>query len=557
MEADQGAQVEDRTTFLEEQLRTLQTENSALKSKSRELERKLEETNGRPLTPKLGNSESLKNFREDGQIQELKSQLKSKQDELNKVQVSLKTRTNDYEEKLKRMRGIFAQASKSLDEYRATIAKQTEQISSLEETAAASQQKLEQVEMELNIKRETLDTLESESKMRDGQYGSKISELEIKLRQSTSQLSHTTTEYQQYKQRANTLLQQMSPDDNEDTSRTTMLESELNQLKLERTELVNVSSTSAKRIKVLEQDLRQTLETVEQLQKEKKNAGKLEKQCDQLRRELLELRKAKIDEKARFEKELENLQAQYVNLQARKSEPNHIPKHANDIHREKEEENEQLKATITTLNDEITCLKAEVKSLEDTVKEIQKAPVFESQDRIEENLSTTDQRSARPLSPNSTHTLSSPTTGSVYASLSNLLSPTQLFGSETSGGVSPAGEQVSSNNSSLMKEKEYQQQLKYLAEMLNDSENVVMTLRAQEKTLKEEISDGRKMDAFDRRQNLNIEYLKNVFFKYLKSENKQTMVPILSKLLSLDDKETQELQMQSNPSQAPKSGLWS
>jgi hypothetical protein len=62
-----------------------------------------------------------------------------------------------------------------------------------------------------------------------------------------------------------------------------------------------------------------------------------------------------------------------------------------------------------------------------------------------------------------------------------LLSPTQLFGSETSGGASPAGEQVASNNSTQMKEKEYQQQLKYLAEMLNDSENVVMTLRAQEK----------------------------------------------------------------------------
>jgi hypothetical protein len=67
------------------------------------------------------------------------------------------------------------------------------------------------------------------------------------------------------------------------------------------------------------------------------------------------------------------------------------------------------------------------------------------------------------------------------ASLSNLLSPTQLFGSETSGGASPAGEQVPSNNSTLMKEKEYQQQLKYLAEMLNDSENAVTTLRAQEK----------------------------------------------------------------------------
>ncbi|KAI8575689.1 hypothetical protein K450DRAFT_260723 [Umbelopsis ramanniana AG] len=94
MEASQGVQSEDRTTILEEQIRTLQTENSTLKSKSRELEKKLEQNNGRPLTPKLGNSESLKNFREDEQIQELKSQLKSKQDELNRVQESLKIRTS-------------------------------------------------------------------------------------------------------------------------------------------------------------------------------------------------------------------------------------------------------------------------------------------------------------------------------------------------------------------------------------------------------------------------------------------------------------------------------
>jgi hypothetical protein len=46
--------------------------------------------------------------------------------------------------------GIFAQASKSLDEYRATIAKQTEQITTLEETASTAQQKLEEVNVELN-----------------------------------------------------------------------------------------------------------------------------------------------------------------------------------------------------------------------------------------------------------------------------------------------------------------------------------------------------------------------------------------------------------------------
>lgn len=48
--------------------------------------------------------------------------------------------------------GIFAQASKSLDEYRSTIAKQTEQITSLEEATATSQQKLEETEVELNRK---------------------------------------------------------------------------------------------------------------------------------------------------------------------------------------------------------------------------------------------------------------------------------------------------------------------------------------------------------------------------------------------------------------------
>jgi hypothetical protein len=113
--------------------------------------------------------------------------------------------------------------------------------------------------------------------------------------------------------------------------------------------------------------------------------------------------------------EWEKLQAQYVTLQALKSEPDHISEHATDIDGEKEEENGQLKVTITSLNDEITCLKAEVKSLEDTVKEFQKAPAYESQDRVEVNSSTTDQRSVGPLSLNPTHTSSpTPTTGSVY-----------------------------------------------------------------------------------------------------------------------------------------------
>lgn len=48
--------------------------------------------------------------------------------------------------------GIFAQASKSLDEYRATIAKQAEQITSLQDATAVSQQNLQELEVELKKK---------------------------------------------------------------------------------------------------------------------------------------------------------------------------------------------------------------------------------------------------------------------------------------------------------------------------------------------------------------------------------------------------------------------
>ncbi|KAI9311189.1 hypothetical protein BX666DRAFT_1998790 [Dichotomocladium elegans] len=105
----------------------------------------------------------------------------------------------------------------------------------------------------------------------------------------------------------------------------------------------------------------------------------------------------------------------------------------------------------------------------------------------------------------------------VYASMSHLLSPL-----------------ASASESRI----DLEQKAKHLSIMLEESEERVAALRAQEKVLKDEI---RKLDSFDRRQNLNIEYLKNVLLKFLQSENKEFMVPVLAKLLLLDPSETEEL----------------
>jgi predicted nucleic acid-binding Zn-ribbon protein len=65
---------------------------------------------------------------------------------------------------------------------------------------------------------------------------------------------------------------------------------------------LNESSTASKRIKVLEQDLGLTLETVEQLQQVNKNSSKFERQRDALRKELVQLQQSSSDEKAHIEK---------------------------------------------------------------------------------------------------------------------------------------------------------------------------------------------------------------------------------------------------------------
>ncbi|KXS19742.1 hypothetical protein M427DRAFT_428667 [Gonapodya prolifera JEL478] len=74
-----------------------------------------------------------------------------------------------------------------------------------------------------------------------------------------------------------------------------------------------------------------------------------------------------------------------------------------------------------------------------------------------------------------------------------------------------------------------------MAELLNESEARVHLLLEQERVLKEEI---RKVDRVDRRQNLNIEYLKNVVLKFLESPGeRENLATIISNILQLSPSE--------------------
>jgi len=102
--------------------------------------------------------------------------------------------------------------------------------------------------------------------------------------------------------------------------------------------------------------------------------------------------------------------------------------------------------------------------------------------------------------------------------------------------------------------------LQHLAELVNESESNVVRLTQQEKVLKEEI---RKLDSFEKRQNLSIEYLKNVILKFLQSGDKERepLVPVLTKLLYLSPTESDNLKKAVKGAAAgatqARTGLWS
>lgn len=55
------------------------------------------------------------------------------------------------------------------------------------------------------------------------------------------------------------------------------------------------------------------------------------------------------------------------------------------------------------------------------------------------------------------------------------------------------------------------------------------------KALREEL---KKFDRLEKRQNLNIEYLKNIVLSYLESDVKEPLIPVVTQVLQLSPEET-------------------
>ncbi|OBZ86210.1 hypothetical protein A0J61_05737 [Choanephora cucurbitarum] len=492
-----------RALRAEKQVERLERELEALRSRTKKV--------GTPTgSPVLRDSDRL-NFQLQEQVKDLKHQLKHQHSEHSKLQDTLTTRTNEYEEKLKRMREIFGQASRNIDQYRATIASKNTEIEKLKAEFEECQVREHTYKSLSETHQLTNDKLNTQLTNEKAFYGSEIKQLEVRNRQLEGQLTQIKTDYEQYKKRAQSLLNKEQTD--QSSSQLNELQELVEELQNQKMKYISEQQSTAENQRLLEHDLRKALDRIRELEKE-----------HELSKKEFELNKQSVQDAFLVEKRsLESkLQSMAVTLDQKELELDGLKsKHSMqmqqfvpDEHKKEEEED---------LTDQLVQLKFRLHELEES-RELLQQQLKEKENEIEKLLVSTPSSPPptdedNPLPSSSSSSVTDTKKEDVYASMSSLLSPL-------------VSRQMPDERLGLEK------QVQRLSQMLHESEENVSALRNQEKILKDEL---RKMDAVEKRQDMNNEYLKNVLIKFLMSDNKQTLVPILSKLLYLDEAETNQL----------------
>jgi hypothetical protein len=131
-----------------------------------------------------------------------------------------------------------------------------------------------------------------------------------------------------------------------------------------------------------------------------------------------------------------------------------------------------------------------------------------------------------------------PPTQDLQASLSTVASPFKQSLEFVEFTKSPSSLHLPVDNTLSFKQKELQIKIEQLTQLLTESEGTVQKLMEQEKFLKEQL---RSEDRMELRQNLNIEYLKNVILSFFGAGSKEQLLPVLTKVLELSPEEERQL----------------
>ncbi|KAG0056539.1 hypothetical protein BGZ83_004562 [Gryganskiella cystojenkinii] len=525
--------------------------------------RSTEETHSKPARDQSAEIQSL-----EAKLKEATEALAERNEHYEKLEGSLTQRTieltkqkSDHEEKMKKMKAIFAAANKNLNEYRQSIAAKDEEIAELntrlESKGPSEEQALEQSQL--------VQDLEAELKKQSEQAATKLEQVEGKYRQTNTQLEKLKAEYQQYKQRASLLLQQQRDSvQADDDSKQRELQLQLDALSKENRSIVQDLQDADSKKSALESELQLALDQIASLESSHEINRRQERQSTRQIKDLERSLKESQREREAAESRLASLQElREVEAQSLMQELGGTTKHIEDRLAKKEEENAELQKILDRSSDELAAAKQEIQNLRDLVSSSESNAEGPSPGHIQTGSSqeldgkgpghlavTTSFGPRASFSPfdqespisRASSSLSLPAEKPpVYSTLSDLLAAKPLverspFGDNNNTNVGLGLSTTATVTSS--KEKEYQVKLQHLTELLNESEANHQRLLDQEKVLKEEI---RNLDRAERRQNLSVDYLKNIVLKYLETSDREQLLPVLTTVLQLSPVEVASL----------------
>ncbi|KAF9174945.1 hypothetical protein BGX21_000034 [Mortierella sp. AD011] len=507
-------------------------------------------------------------------IRDLTRQLSEAKEQHRQLEVTLAQRTSevgkqktDHDEKMKKMKAIFAAANKNLNEYRQSIAVKDEEIAELKTQLENRQPSDEQT----NEQNQAIKDLEAELRNQSELAAIRLQQMESKFKQSNTQLEKLKIEYQQYKQRASTLLQQQREAvQSDDDSKVRELQNQLDALTKENKSIATELQDAESRRSALEGELQLAMDQIASLESSHEISRRQERQnarqLKDLERSLKEAQREREAAESRIASLQELKEAETHNLM---QELGGNTKYIEDRLAKKEEENAELHRILDRSSDELAAAKQEIQNLRDiitsseanadavgnvgtnTINSPNTEQDLRSQGQLHISTTLAPKSSFSPYDTESpisraSSSLSLPADRPpVYSTLSDLLAAKPLV-ERLPFGDTNANHGATVTLSSA-KEKEYQTKLSHLTELLNESEANHQRLLEQEKVLKEEI---RNLDRAERRQNLSVDYLKNIVLKYLETSDREPLLPVLTTVLQLSPAEVASLRKKTIQSSA-------
>ncbi|CAO3611333.1 unnamed protein product [Mucor fragilis] len=357
---------------------------------------------------------------------------------------------DEYEDKLKRMREIFGQASKNIDNYRASIASKDVEIGKLKLELEECQQREQSYKSTCESQQLTIEKLNTEITSTKTFYGTEIKQLEAKNRQISVQFEQTKSNYEQYKKRAHILLEK-NKEKQSDTSRVNQLQNLVEQLQHQKSKYEQEQHEKAEQQLLLEHDLRKAIDRINELESTQHVLTKKETSFS--------TEKSALETKLRsMTKQFHQASQQLTALQTKYDEQTKVSTNSLEPLKlrlqELQKTNDSLYQQIQIKDNEIEKLIISTPTSPPPADEVAELP---PQQKPQQQSVTTPPLAAQQQAASQAQPASD-----VYASMSSLLSP--LVSRQT------PDERIG-----------VEKQVQRLSEMLHESQDKITALQAQEK----------------------------------------------------------------------------